>query len=50
MDDALVEAEPTPPLPPFAPICLLMSTGVSYLSSEKPYYAAVVFACWNCDI
>jgi len=48
IDDAEVDVEPAaPPRPPFAPIYLLTSTGVSYFKREKPYCAAVVLACWN---
>ena len=50
MEEALVEADPAAPRPPFVPIVLLTNTGVSYLSNENPYWAAVVDACWNYDI
>mgnify|MGYP006998222639 FL=1 len=50
MEEALVEADPVAPRPPFVPIVLLTNTGVSYFSNENPYYAAVVDACWNYDI
>jgi len=38
-----VLTDPPPLRPPLLPIVLETKTGVSYLSNEKPYYAAVAY-------